>query len=192
MRNYVPMRHTCGYCGISFLGSQKFKVYCSDECIKLGSRRKAQERMREYNKAHYQRNKKYFHDKWVEYYAKNKQALKERSRKWYSKMKSENYQKLREQDSVRSKRYKEKVRHGNNKEELLKKFGHKCYFCSATQKLVVHHADEQSYWDGGKANNSIENLVIFCQSCHQKFHWITNRLIKTRMKRKSDTPSNRR
>lgn len=39
-----------------------------------------------------------------------------------------------------------------------------CERCSSTEKLLVHHKDED------RDNNELQNLEILCKSCHQKHH----------------------
>jgi 5-methylcytosine-specific restriction endonuclease McrA len=39
-----------------------------------------------------------------------------------------------------------------------------CNVCGSTGKLSVHHID------GDRSNNSLDNLVPVCQSCHSKIH----------------------
>jgi hypothetical protein len=51
-----------------------------------------------------------------------------------------------------------------------------CYFCSKKAK-VIHHIDKNN------KNNSNENLLDLCASCHTKIHrlmiiWVKNNLIK--------------
>ncbi len=44
------------------------------------------------------------------------------------------------------------------------KLGGKCYICGTKDKLQIHHKDKN--W----RNNKNNNLVLLCQSCHQKQH----------------------
>lgn len=64
---------------------------------------------------------------------------------------------------------------GGNKFYVLKRDGFKCTQCSKTERLRVHHIDHT----GGtsKANNSMENLVTLCISCHSKAH-MEDRLVE--------------
>src|SRR3990167_4770045 len=41
----------------------------------------------------------------------------------------------------------------------------KCEYCPNTQALDTHHKD------GDITNNSPENLLTLCKSCHMKLHW---------------------
>jgi hypothetical protein len=40
----------------------------------------------------------------------------------------------------------------------------KCEICESVKQLVVHHKDRNRY------NNSLNNLIILCRSCHAKEH----------------------
>lgn len=46
----------------------------------------------------------------------------------------------------------------------LKKTERKCEICGNTKNLDVHHIDKNF------RNNSLENLMIVCRSCHLKLH----------------------
>lgn len=43
--------------------------------------------------------------------------------------------------------------------------GQQCDSCGTTEKLNVHHRDLNP------ANNSAENLLTLCSSCHTRWHW---------------------
>jgi 5-methylcytosine-specific restriction endonuclease McrA len=63
------------------------------------------------------------------------------------------------------------------KKAIKNRDGWKCVNCgiSRHQKiLVIHHIDEN------KLNNSINNLVTLCGSCHSKTHWKTRKLEVTK------------
>lgn len=40
----------------------------------------------------------------------------------------------------------------------------KCLRCGSEERLEIHHIDENP------ANNSINNLIILCRTCHRPFH----------------------
>lgn len=118
----------------------------------------------------------------------NRHKEKERKRKL------ENYYKLRSTEEG-----KEKIRETNyranlkrrfgikSKDDFLKKFKYKCVYCN-NKATMIHHLDHNGR--GNKnPNNDENNLVACCRSCHAKLHLLNRKL---QMKRKSDTPSNRR
>lgn len=39
-----------------------------------------------------------------------------------------------------------------------------CIWCSSTDHLLIHHKDENRY------NNELDNLIVLCKQCHQKYH----------------------
>lgn len=45
-----------------------------------------------------------------------------------------------------------------------------CYFCKSTKHLCRHHIDKN------RENNSKDNLVIVCRSCHAKIHNLVTHL----------------
>ncbi len=47
---------------------------------------------------------------------------------------------------------------------LLENKEKKCVLCGSTNKIDVHHKD------GDFHNNSVENLIVVCRSCHLKLH----------------------
>ncbi len=49
---------------------------------------------------------------------------------------------------------------------------HRCVECgSTTQRLFVHHKDGHgSHKKGVEVNNSFDNLITLCPSCHIKYH----------------------
>ncbi len=48
--------------------------------------------------------------------------------------------------------------------KAIKLWGKKCVLCKSEDKLNVHHIDKN--WK----NNSLENLVMLCSSCHSTLH----------------------
>ena len=53
----------------------------------------------------------------------------------------------------------------------------KCNACGKTSELGIHHID------GDRYNNTTENLMTLCVTCHTKWHWENG---KTMPKRQSD------
>jgi len=72
--------------------------------------------------------------------------------------------------------YRHKQKCGGNWREAIKKARGTCELCgtSGTTKqrdgLCVHHLDGNGEYDGLLPNNSLDNLMVICRSCHKKFH----------------------
>lgn len=47
--------------------------------------------------------------------------------------------------------------------DILKRDGH-CQLCGATEKLLVHHRDENKF------HSKPDNLITLCRSCHRRVH----------------------
>lgn len=50
------------------------------------------------------------------------------------------------------------------REKCLSQKQERCTICDSSTNIVVHHVD------GDRSNNSIENLIPVCSSCHNKIH----------------------
>ena len=60
--------------------------------------------------------------------------------------------------------------YSGNRFAALTKDGNKCRLCGATENLVIHHIDEQSYHNTDTPNNDLDNLTVLCNSCHLMYH----------------------
>jgi hypothetical protein len=60
-------------------------------------------------------------------------------------------------------------RFGRRRSEVLQRDNNKCVVCNGTTRLCIHHKDGSGR---GKPshNNSLDNLVTLCNSCHNKIH----------------------
>lgn len=68
-----------------------------------------------------------------------------------------------------------KKRFGGNKFKAMERDEYKCRNCGIDKNLEIHHIDGTGYksiGDPKKSNNSLENLMTLCHSCHIR---ITNR-----------------
>lgn len=50
------------------------------------------------------------------------------------------------------------------RKRCLREKGRECLVCESTDSLVVHHVD------GDRSNNSLDNLIPVCRSCHGRIH----------------------
>lgn len=53
----------------------------------------------------------------------------------------------------------------------IEEAGGKCQICGSRKKLNVHH---NSYAHHYQEHKHLEDLVVLCRNCHEKFHNITN------------------
>lgn len=158
----------CLHCKKEFTTDNQRKLYCSHEhAVRF----------------RYLKDKERHHAIWRRYYQRHKEVLIPKKIAYLKK----HADRVREVNNKATLKYKDKTRLDGKKQEVYEKFGNKCAHCGSTKTLNIHHIDNQGWWDGGTPNNNLENLLLLCGSCHQKLHWQT-----TRVKRKSDTPRNRR
>lgn len=62
-------------------------------------------------------------------------------------------------------------RFGGNREKALERDGYKCVLCGSDHLLQVHHKDEMGRSTPKELrNNSLDNLITLCASCHIKQH----------------------
>lgn len=95
--------------------------------------------------------KKYFHE--------NSEQCRRRQKSWRSKNKRHLKRKYIE------------YRYGGNRIKALERDGFKCQECGKKDVLDVHHIDGKgSTFPVPEQNNSIENLITLCRSCHRKIH----------------------
>lgn len=83
------------------------------------------------------------------------------------KMKRESY--LRRGGKLMAKLQREERHYGGKREQVLKRDGYKCQQCQRTDKLVVHHKDNNGR-GCPKPNNELKNLVTLCRKCHLEAH----------------------
>ena len=105
-------------------------------------------------------------------------------RKDYEKHKEHINIKSKENLYKRYKKFKEQYNIGfgiwqrfgkNLSAKIFNKYNWKCASCGSTKDLSIHHIDHKgrNYQDKGlKANDSEDNLILWCKSCHGKYHAI--------------------
>lgn len=128
-----------------------------------------------------------------DYYQRNKEELKKKKRAHYFFLKETQHEKLREQNSKATQKYKAKniiavreynrkyqrktkrslLRHdlvyfGGNRKIALDRDNNMCTSCFSKQKLVVHHIDDSGHSDN--INNNLDNLITLCRRCHINIH----------------------
>lgn len=98
---------------------------------------------------------------------------RERNRKWYQLHREEEIKKNREyrnQNRELFNWYHNRDRFNGLKYTVLERNKNQCIICGSKNKLVVHHIDGTNY-KLGNANNTLENLMTVCESCHHEIHW---------------------
>jgi 5-methylcytosine-specific restriction endonuclease McrA len=69
--------------------------------------------------------------------------------------------------------------YNGNYNKVIERDGGKCIKCGSIHRLSVHHIDYSGFYlkREGVVNNEMENLILFCDSCHQQLHTLTNRTL---------------
>lgn len=68
-----------------------------------------------------------------------------------------------------------------NYSKVVKRDNENCRKCGSEKRLTAHHIDYSGFdIKKGGANNEMENLILLCDSCHQKLHVLTNRTLVKR------------
>jgi 5-methylcytosine-specific restriction endonuclease McrA len=66
---------------------------------------------------------------------------------------------------------------------VMKRDGQRCVLCEATDRLEVHHIDENPL------NNRTANLVTLCRPCHETVHFSAEKeTLSARLKTHAETP----
>ena len=141
---------------ITHTGGAK-KIFCSLLCRYKTYIEKNHLQIKERRKKHYQKNKKKEKKMCAEWYQKNKKSEVAKNKE-YRVMNRELFD-----------WYHNKDRFGGIKELILKRDNFQCQGCGNEKNLCVHHVDGTNY-KKKNANNDIENLITFCNSCHIKLH----------------------
>lgn len=84
------------------------------------------------------------------------------------------YLKKKESDPEYQKRLREQREFDGKREQVLQMYGYKCAHCGRnfkddTFQLTVHHKDRKGRGSKVK-NNSLDNLIPLCRSCHLREH----------------------
>lgn len=167
----------CIQCGKKTVGKNTLKKYCSDSCKQKLFRKNSPENVRAIRKRYYEDNREEILRKDREdYWNGGKTKSKETSKIWYLKNKA--YRKIytkkyRNKNRILFAKYKDIERFGGNKEVVLFRDLNKCKCCNSTKRLVIHHIDGSggnSHIGYSNTNNSLDNLIALCSSCHARLH----------------------
>jgi len=130
----------------------------------------------EQEKARRERKKDEINAKRREEYHNNparKKMCNEASRKSYEKYMSDPKLKkeLNERARIHQSNYRERTKFGGNGAKALERDNNKCVKCGSVEMLAVHHIDGNgSNLKDELQNNSLDNLVTLCFSCHAREH----------------------
>lgn len=108
------------------------------------------ERARRYRKENPEKYDAY-HKQW---YQENRERLLVNGREYHSRLE------VKERD----RRVRLLRKYGENSLKILEEDNYACRKCGSTNRIGIHHID----WND--TNNEFENLVVLCDSCHQKLH----------------------
>lgn len=94
--------------------------------------------------------------------SQNKAKSEEHKRRWYEK----NRDRLIREGPTR----RDKLHFDGLRSTTVERDEEKCKVCGATEDLVVHHIDGNGR-HSKSPNNSPENLITYCRSCHCLEHY---------------------
>jgi 5-methylcytosine-specific restriction endonuclease McrA len=103
---------------------------------------------------------------WREYYYRNSKRINIHSRQWQL----DHPERHRKNNLRATRKYKEKTRLSNKRQEVLSRDNFACVKCGATKQLVIHHLDQVSWHNTSEPNNELSNLQTLCRSCHTTLH----------------------
>lgn len=159
-RKYIILENRrCEQCDIEFEPKRQDSKYCSRKCCKRAENDKNKEAYKRRAKEYYVKNLVQCKQKRKEYYWENPELFRLKAKEY----RKENYDVVRAKDLE----YKDKVRHGNKRQELVQQNGLVCSNCGYTGtsfEITAHH----------KTFNSKEHDTqeLLCRKCHQRIHRI--------------------
>jgi 5-methylcytosine-specific restriction endonuclease McrA len=156
----------CPVCNTEFQEINNQQVYCSHVCkntalLKRKNEKKSQKRLEQWNQQDHMRicpvcNQEFIlRQKHVTQIYCSKQCRQKAERIFGSKQQTDLD-------------YKDQIRFGGNKYNVLKRDEYECQICGNQKQLVIHHIDGSGQSDD--VNNDIDNLVTLCRKCHINIH----------------------
>lgn len=158
----------CIICNKEYIAKNWRSEVCSHACHLI--------RRRDWHKKNKEHINKRVRDQYWDYYKAKKNN---QSKKWYEKNKEyrkEYTKEYREENKSLFHWYKNRDRYAGNRNKVLRRDQNVCVGCGTDHKLHIHHIDgsgaERDYKKGDwkKINNSMDNLITLCVSCHPKLH----------------------
>lgn len=147
----------CEECGTEFEPKKQISRYCSLHCSNKAERKRHSDRAKMKAKEYYANNLDKCREQRKRYYWSDPERFRAATREWNKNN--------REAKSMRDNKYKDLVRHGGLKEELIKSNGCICGECGKeadTYTIVAHHVTLN--------NQEHEQQKLLCRSCHMRLH----------------------
>jgi len=157
---------SCPRCG-KVQEARTGKKYC-DECRVIVRREQKREAAKTFRKTHpeliREQSRIRNQDPWVKFYTLQSH------RRNYPKHKNDPAYVERNRLSAAISRDRDFF--GGNTEEVYARDGGKCVVCGSEKRLDIHHKDGNGTNVACEnRNNSLDNLVLLCRSCHMKIHY---------------------
>jgi len=154
---YVELKKVCGVCGNEYEARQRNQRYCSKKCRKRYDYLIRKEQYAQNSKKYYAKFREKFKKKRAERYWANPEKWRKATRDYYKVRKNQKHK----VDEI----YKDKVRHGGKRKELLDANGYVCSQCGKLCEsfhIIAHHTTFNP-----KDHHSQE---LLCRSCHASLH----------------------
>jgi len=145
---FIPIKSECTVCGKKYIRKSHNGKYCSPRCLrKITYLNHIEDRRNRGIKRYYLHHEEAL--KYMSEYGKRNRELKN----WYRNLRS----------------------FGGIKKDILTRDGNKCCGCGSIKRIGIHHMDSTGIKDANKettkyVNNSIDNLITLCNSCHRRLH----------------------
>ena len=154
------LRHRCSICDKAYESRNRKSSTCSRECSKKLDYLKHSDDYKKRSAEWYSNNFERAVKNRKKYYWENPDYFRKKAREYYR----ENHGFIRRKDSS----YKDKKRHGGNREKLLIQYDYKCQNCGIDTRegwrnSIVHHETFNA------KDHSKQTLLS--RSCHLKLHW---------------------
>lgn len=155
--SYVDVKKSCEVCSKEFIIRQNNQTCCSKSCRQKRDYPKTKEVRLLQSRKWYKDNSGKIREQRKERYLSDPGKFKQQSKAW----------RLANPDKVRenNRKYKDKIRHGNKRQELIKTNGLKCSECGKDGnpfKIVAHHVTFN--------NQDHSQQVLLCRACHCRLH----------------------
>lgn len=150
----------CDECDKKFTPKRQDSKYCSRQCSKLAEGKRNAERYKANSKRYYREHLETIKKCRKEYYWSDPERWREKAKQYRINHK--------EEKSVKDSIYKDKIRHGGKRAELLEQNGCVCSKCGKETNsfnITAHHKTFNS--------SEHEHQELLCRSCHFKIHHLS-------------------